>query len=350
MAASLTQTSITARRIIRFTIYAAILIIIARATIKTGVRIYRRFFPVPPPAPTVSFDRLPSLPFPEKNIPDNLVYTLETPEGEFPTLPDQIEIYFMPQISPSIRGLEIAQEKVKLLGFLPEGTELVETVYVFRHSRAPSNLTMNIVSGIFSISFDLNSDPTVLGRIPPAPEAATSQAQSYLLTAKLLEDDLSGPVTHEFIKIEQGGFAEALSLSESDLIKVNFFRKSFGEEIPSVTPDPSEANVWFMLSGLRTAGKQFIAAEYHYFPVDEKQSSTYPLKTAQEAWDELKGGGGYIARFGDNEDGNITVRRVYLAYYDAGQYTEFYQPVVVFEGDGDFVAYVPALTSEYYGE
>jgi hypothetical protein len=51
----------------------------------------------------------------------------------------------------------------------------------------------------------------------------------------------------------------------------------------------------------------------------------------------------FLASFG-------TVRKIYLAYYDAGVYTEFYQPVFVFEGDKDFVGYVPAVTTDYYGE
>jgi len=40
---------------------------------------------------------------------------------------------------------------------------------------------------------------------------------------------------------------------------------------------------------------------------------------------------------------------VYLAYYDAGVPTDYYQPIIVFEGDQDFLAYVPAIASEYYG-
>lgn len=348
--ASLTQTSTITRKIIRYAIYAVVLIIVARLTIKTGVRIYRHFFPEPPPVPTVTFGKLPALPFPEKDTPTNLSYTLETPEGGLPEFPEQMEVYFMPQKAPSIRGLEIAQGKASSLGFNPQGTELVETVYVFRHDRVPATLTMNIVTEIFSVSFDLNADPRVLDKIPPAPEVAETKARSYLSRARLLTEDLSGPVKHQFIKIEQGQFVEALSLSDADLTKVNFFRKSFGEDIPSVTPDPNEANVWFMLSGEAQEGKQFIAGEYHYFPVDEKESATYPIKTAQQAWDQLREGQGYIASLGNNAGGNITVRRVFLAYFDPGQYTEFYQPVVVFEGDNDFIAYVPAITDEFYGE
>ncbi|KKQ73667.1 MAG: hypothetical protein US95_C0050G0001, partial [Candidatus Woesebacteria bacterium GW2011_GWB1_38_5] len=45
--------------------------------------------------------------------------------------------------------------------------------------------------------------------------------------------------------------------------------------------------------------------------------------------------------------GNIVIRKVYLAYYDPDQYTEYYQPVIVFEGDDDFTAYVSAIIDDY---
>ncbi len=139
----------------------------------------------------------------------------------------------------------------------------------------------------------------------------------------------------------------ALSLSESDLIKINIYRKNF-DDLPTVTQKEKQANVWFMLSGSELKGDQVIAAEYHYYSVDEERYATYPIKTAQEAWDELNSGRGYIINLGDNQN-TATIRQVYLAYFDPGQYVEYYQPVVVFEGDNDFVAYVPAVTDEFYG-
>jgi hypothetical protein len=38
-----------------------------------------------------------------------------------------------------------------------------------------------------------------------------------------------------------------------------------------------------------------------------------------------------------------------MAYYDPDVLSQYFQPIVVFEGDGGFVAYVPAVTAEYYG-
>ncbi|MFV1917655.1 MAG: hypothetical protein ACC618_04220 [Patescibacteria group bacterium] len=347
--ATLTQTSTIARKVIRFAIYGLIIIIVTRAVIVTGTRIYRRFFPKPPPTPTVSFGRLTTLPFPE-NLPksENLTFNLETAEGDLPEFLTQAKVYFMPKDPPSIQDLKFAKQTAVSLGFSPNARELVETVFLFQNRNAPSTLTINIVSGIFSISYDLRANPRALENIPPAPDTAASQTRSILARANLLAKDLSGPFTHEFIKIEEGNFVSAISLSEADLIKVNIYRKEY-DELPSATQDPGEATVWFMLSGSRDRGNQVIAAEYRYYPVDEEQSATYPIITAQVAWEKLTGGTAIVAS-SDNDSSDVTIRRVYLAYYDAGQYTEFYQPVVVFEGDNNFVAYVPAVTDEYYGE
>ncbi len=144
---------------------------------------------------------------------------------------------------------------------------------------------------------------------------------------------------------------EAISQSEANLIKVNLYREEYGPQdntLPNVTLDPKEANVWFMLTG---SGKnqKIIAGEYHHFEIDTEKQSTYPIKTAQQAWNDLQEGKGFVASLGNNPDNVITIRKVYLAYFDPAQYTQFYQPVVVFEGDNGFVAYVPAVTDEFYG-
>jgi len=276
MPANLTSISIITRKIIRFAIYGLIFIIVARFTIGTGIRIYRNFFPEPPPPPTCAFGELPTLPFPQDDGEhDNLIFNLETPDGNLPDLVEQVKVYFMPKVPPTIQGIEFAKQKAVSLGFRPDGRALVETVFLYRHNTAPTTLTMNIVSGIFSISYDLRANPSAIDSIPPEPSLAASQIRSYLARADLLEDDLSGEVTNEFIKIQEGKFVEAVSLSESDLIKVNIFRKSL-DDLPNVTLEPKEANVWFMLSGAKDRENQIIAAEYHYYPLDEKKTRNLP--------------------------------------------------------------------------
>ncbi len=347
--ASLTQTAIITRKIIRFGFYGLIVLIIGRIAFSTGISIYRRFYPEPPPPPTVAFGRLPKLPFPEKEISENPNYTLETPEGSIPVLSTQAKVYFMPKPVQTQLNLELAKDKASNLGFNPDGQQVSQALYRFEHQKVHSTLEMNIINGIFSISFDLSKDSSPLEQRPPAPEIAASQIRSYLSSANLLPADLTGSTTHQFLKIEEGSFVNAGSLSEADLVKIFFFRKSY-DDLPSLTSNPNQSNAWFMVSGSRERDKQMIATEFHYFPVDEDKSATYPIKSAESAWDELKSGNAFIASQGvDNQD-SVIIRRIYLAYYDAGVSAEFFQPIIVFEGDRGFSAYVSAVTSDYYGE
>lgn len=348
--ASLTQIAVVSRKGIRYGIYALILIIIARFVFNFGVSLYKKIFPPPPPSPTVTFGKLPKLPFPEKERPENLTYVLETPDGKLPALPEQEPIYFMPPIASSINVVENAKSKARSLGFDPNGKPIVESiknVYLFQKTTQPSTLTMNIITGIFSISYNLNADPSAVSGIPSAPDQAISQVKSYFGSAGITPDFVNGRSTSELLKLEGGNFVKVDSLSDAELVKVNLFRENLGldKDIISVTPNMPEANIWAITSGTRS----IIAAEYHYYQLDKQKSGTYPLKSAEEAWEELKGGNAYFANLGTDSDGQITIRRVYLGYYDPGQYTEFYQPVVVFEGDGGFFAYVPAVKSDLYG-
>ena len=350
--ASLTQTSVSARKIIRFGIYAIILIIIGRFLLRGAVILYRRIFPAPPPKPTVAFGKLPVLPFPEKNKDRKFTFSLELPEGKLPVLPQQEEVYFMPPFESNIAIVDDAKALANRLGFDPEGKPIVESVpnvYVFQKRNGLSTLTMNIITGIFSINYNINADPQVISGTPPAPDSAMSQASSYLHIGRLLSTELKdGRMTTEFLKLSGGIFSPVSSLSEADAIKVNVFRKNYGKEgnISSITPDMPEANIWFVIAGGQR--KEIIAAEYNHYPLDAGRKATYPLKTSESAFEQLKANKGFIPNAPAQD--NIIIRRVYLGYYDPGQYAQYYQPVVVFEGDNNFFGFVPAVADDFYGE
>lgn len=342
---SLTKTAIITRKTIRYSIFAVIILIVGRIFLSTGIKVYRHFFPAPPPPPTVSFGKLPKLEFPEGKSAENLTFTLETPEGGLPELTTQTKVYFMPKFFPNLLSLDAAIQKAQGLGFNPQPQKVSDTIYHFSHKNSPATLKINTVTGIFSISYDLSADSTPIEGVPPAPEVAASIVRSYLSSADLLPEDLTGPTSHQYLKIKEGNLTSALGRSEAHLIKINLFRKAY-DNLPSLPPDPNQANIWFLVSGSREKQKQIIAAEFHYFPVDKTQSATYPIKTAEKALEELKAGQGYIA---STPEKNVVIRRVYLAYFDPGKTSGFLQPMVVFEGDG-FLAYIPAVTADYYGE
>ena len=344
--ASLTKISITARKTIRYGIYLIIFLIVGRVFLNTGIKMFKKVFPAPTPAPTVKYGRLSNISFPNSPHID-LAYTLETAEGGFPTgLPTQAKVYFMPKTSAGLLSLDSAISKADALGFDSDMQQSSDTVYKFKNPNYPSTLQMNIVTNTFSISYDLISDNTPINFRPPISDIAVSNFKSYLQGAGMFPEDLDGKTSHDFLKITDGRLDSALS--EANFVKINLFRKNY-DDLPSMTANPNQANVWAIMSGAPNQSQKIIAAEYHYHPIDESQYSTYPIKTAEEAFSELQNGKAYIANVGLNEDEtNLKIRKIYLAYFDPDIVTEYYQPIFVFEGDNGFIAYLPAVTSDYY--
>jgi len=198
----LTQVSIITRKIIRYTIFGIIGIVILRGAFLTAYKIYRYYFPAPPPPPTVSFGKLPALPFPQKDNQTNLQFRLETPTGSLPQFPYLMKVYFMPKTFSTLLSLDETKRKALNLDFDGDMSQITETVYSFKSSKVPSELKISIATGVFSISYNLIEDPSPLKRRPPVPEIAATKARAFLSRANLLAKDLSGPTVTEPVVLE----------------------------------------------------------------------------------------------------------------------------------------------------
>lgn len=84
--------------------------------------------------------------------------------------------------------------------------------------------------------------------------------------------------------------------------------------------------------------------DYIFWPIDLNNFGTYPIKKVDEAFEELKNGEGFIAI--EPLRGNVSISKIYLAYYLSEEYTNYLQPVYVFEGSG-FASIVQAVKNEF---
>ena len=83
---------------------------------------------------------------------------------------------------------------------------------------------------------------------------------------------------------------------------------------------------------------------YSYWPIDYNTLVTY----SQNQRSGVAGVAGRRRIYTPaSETQVITVRNIYLAYYDSISPQTYLQPVFVFEGDGGFIAYVPAINPEF---
>lgn len=347
MATNLAHTAYWARLFIKYGAVFILFLIFGRVLWGVGVTLYQRISPPPPPAPTVSYGKLPAITFFGSDAPDKKFgFTLELPEGDLPKLPATLPVYVIPKKSAFLGAPDEARKIASSLRFTKDEETLSSTIYRWVHERGDINLEMNIITQAFSINSNLYQDEDIKGLRAPTQEIAVKAVQSFLSNASLFPKDFTdGETSTTLIKNDNGILVLAPSLSEANFIRVDFFRQSYND-FPVVTPVPGQSNVWFLVPGTTDPTKNIIAGEYHYFAVDQSQSSTYPIKTSETAWRQLQDGKGIVASIPTKE--TVAVRRVYLAYYDPSDYQPFFQPVYVFEGDNGFVGYVPAVTSDYY--
>lgn len=346
--ATLTEVAYYTRRTLKWGSFLILFLIVFRWVWSGFVAYWLAKHPPPLPPPTVAFGKLPPLEFPTQNRPD-LALKLETVTGAAPDLGDRAHVFFMPAKRANLLALERATNQAARLGFTLPPAKLTDTSYRWTNSTPlPTNLDMDIIYGHFTLTASWQQDPSLLDAAHlPSSTQAVIEAQDYLADAGLLPEDLkTGRTQVSFWRSSVGDFVPALSLSESEFVQVDLFRKDL-DAGKVYTATPAAGLVGLIFSGNTNTGKRLVGLTYNYFPVNYDQSATYPLKPSSQAWQELQSGQGYIATLPATGTKSVAVRRVSLGFYDAPTPQTFLQPVYVFEGDSNFIAYVPAVDSKW---
>lgn len=346
--ATLTETAIAFRKLIKLSIFGIGLILLIKLglfTYNTYLRVAR---PSPPPPATVAFGKLPQISFPEKLHPE-LTLRLETPSGGTPNLGDRATVMLMPQIRPSFTALDDAKIIAKKLNFTQEPREITERRFRWESNEfLPSTMEMDIVNGSFSLKRNWQADPTILtNKQLPGKEQTESEMKNWLRQIGFDSEILNlGEIKITYLTFQSGQYVPAVSLSEADFVQADLFRPKIND-FAVLTEDPSRGIVRLIFSGSEETDKRVVLADYNFFPVNQDQNATYPIKTASQAWRELQTRQGYIAAIGNNPENIIAIRRIYLAYFDSANPQGFLMPVIVFEGDNGFFGYVEAITNEW---
>jgi len=347
--ATLTETAYYTRKGIKYGIIFFVGFLILRFIWNTTTAYLRKIHPPPPPPPTTSFGKLPKIDFPKIEEKPSLSFKLETIQGTIPKLDSIGKVYVSVKPAVSLLSLERAKETARKIGFSSSPKPLSETIYRFSSQTTPEYiLDIDIVNGTFNLKYDFQNDQSILfEKKLPSGEQAISEAKGFLNNIGLLSEDLkNGNAEISYLKYQPPDLKPALSLSEADFVKVALFREK-KDNLPVLPPNPKEGIVSFMFSGARDRNKRIVEVKYNYNKIEWDNFATYPLKSASLAWQEIQEGKGFIANLGDNSEGKITIRKVYLAYYDSPKPQNFLQPIFVFEGDRDFFAYVPAIDPKW---
>lgn len=346
---NLGETAIVARKAIKYGGIGLVVLMVGRIILSAGISIYKRLNPPPPPPPDVKFGKLPKLEFPQKEVANIGSYTLETKTGGLPNnLPEQFKVYFMPIKKANLLAYDAAKAVAGRLDFIAEPSKLSETEYRWDTSEPiNSSLTMNIITGAFVLDRKWTEDPSYLTpTIYYSETQATDRMTNLLSRLDLLPEDIvSGKSTVQPLKASNDQIVSAPSISQAHFVRVNLYRAPV-DDVTVVSPRVDRGLITGIMALQREDDKQFVNLDYNYYPVDLERYASYPLIGVAEAWQRLQKGSAYFASARASAT-SVAIREVTLAYYDSETPQQFLQPVYVFSGDPEFVAYVPALADAW---
>lgn len=345
--ATLTETAYYTKKFIAGAVFLLIFVFVAKLSLNYYQAHQASQIPPPTPTPAPAFGKLPALKLPAKDS-QVVNFRIETVNGKIPEMATIEKVYFIPpRPAYTFFTKERALSFGRKFGFTNEPVVLSGEEYRWTDPELlDRTFSLNIFTNNFTLDYKFANDPTIFSDfVLPKKREAESFARSYLSSRNVMPENLSkGEITSEFLVFDGQNIKKALNLSEANLIQVDFLRKNINE-LPVLTKEHHKGLVSFLISGAKDKKKKILKLEYILWLVDSENTATYPLKTGEEAFEELKIGGGAIISGGQQT--TAAIRNVYLAYLDTKEYQAFLQPIFVFEGDGRFVAYVAAVKEEW---
>jgi hypothetical protein len=270
-------------------------------------------------------------------------FILDTIEGVPVTATGSAAVYFLPDIPTRFGYREKIYLMAKTFGFDTETVKhtLSGKLAEFKDGRA--ELTVDIGNFNFKYANNIKIDSLVTGSVNISKTDILNKAVDFLRSTGRYPEELSRGTTNViYLKYDAvlRDFINVERVSEASAVEVDFYRPSIND-LPIATPRFFNSQN-FVIMNFNQGEAQIIRAQMSFFEKSEEQYGVYPLKSGQVAWQELTDGRGMIVA-GTTGIKDITIKKMFPAYLDPDTYQSYLQPVYIFLGESDFVAYVPAV-------
>lgn len=279
-------------------------------------------------------------------------FTIDTIEGKPVTATESSKVFFLPPATSRFGYRERIYLMAKTLGFDTENTKYKLTGKQAIFSEPNQKLTIDITNFNFTYQYFFEKESDLFNQtITPITKESQDTAINFLQSIGRYPDELAkGKTNVIFFKYNPQEKTRATldRNTEANLAEVDFYRsdiEALPQPIPIVSPkyynSPNYVLMMFTQSGYR-----ILQAQINYYEKSEDQVSIYPLRSGDSAYEALKSGKAFVI---SNPQGkkDVVIKKMFLGYFDPDVYQDYLQPVYVFLGEGNFVAYVPAITDEY---
>lgn len=340
-----------------------------------------------------------------------MYFELQTDSGKIDALPGIINVY---KFDNPIQSLS-AQADAKVLANKLEFTaEKITRNGTESYSWSDTYRTLTILAK--NLNFTLKTDAEYIRKVAstgaiPSEQEAKSISVNFLRNIGFTTEDYgAGTPKTTLINVNPDGtFSSANSLSEAELVRVDFnrsksmitvpsnivgadtmvtsYKKNLGE--PSTETmlvndqriniytfntavtflDPSDGNITLYIGAPKDKTNNHLSyiyqIDYTYWPIQQSSCGTYELVSPNTAIERIQAGEGSLVYLNDVKGDTVvdytprsvkkfTILYVNLTYYESPQEQQYLQPVYVISGEvifsndtkGEFDFYYPAIDYE----
>lgn len=331
---TLSQTADFTKRFIAISGIMLFLATLGFSTYKFWHAYYIAHLPPVEEKPDAKFGLLPLLDFPATSVSSsNFSYSLDTSTGSLPKIGIDpgfekiIKVYFITKSFSTLLSSEKSQNLAQKFNINTEKQILSDTKYLF--TEIDKSLTVDLDTGNFSYY----NEATHSGEISPDEDKKlVTDFKQILNNLGVLTDDLKNgrtKITH--LKGEAGA------------VEISLWPENINQKL-IVGPNFNSGLISAIVINSSNNPDNYQSLQFINFPIDITTFATYPTKSTDVAFADLKSGRGVVIL--EPTKPQVSISSIYLGYYLPKNYIPYLIPVYIFEGP-DFVAYVPAIPDEF---
>lgn len=285
------------------------------------------------------------------DYPPQAQFIIDNIEGRPITATRSANIFAIPQPTTRFGYVQNITLMAKAVGFVSEEEKYIlnGTAATFENEYLKLDIDIRNFNFIFDTKLDAQPD-IFLNTTIPTEQTITEQARAFLRRVDRYPITLTQGTEHIiYMRYDQTtkDFVVVDKIEDANVVEVDFFPPDV-DGFPVVGPRffNSQNYVMMVFNPVgKSVSSRVIKAQVKYFEKNPN-GSFYPVKTGDEAWQELISGRGVIVSPGQNSN-KITIRQMFMGYYEPETYQEYFQPIYIFLGDNNFAAYVPAVANQY---
>jgi len=283
----------------------------------------------------------------------NLNFVLDTIEGEPVTSTKSAEVFFLPASVSKFGYRQRIYLMAKALGFNTETVTHKLDGKIATFSNNYEELSIDITNFNFNYEYKYSKAPKsetslFLDTYIPSNNEIISKAVELLKSVNRYPEELSQGRTniiyHKFNFVDNK-LKTVKDPKEANVVEVDFYRPDING-LPVISPKYFTSRNYVIMV-FYEKDYRILKAEINFFEKSNDQIGIYPVKTGNQAYEDLKSGKGSIVS-GLKEEKDIILKKMFMGYYDPGIYQQYMQPIYVFLGDDDFVVYVSAIEDSWY--